>query len=129
MKARVHRNVRNNNPGNIEHGADWNGLAEVQLDSRFCTFISPEYGFRAMIKIMHTYKRKYGLDTIEKVIYRWAPPVENDTDAYVDFVQRNCSITKNDTIEDYPEVAAAMARMEGWPTIDIELARKGEELI
>ena len=82
-----------------------------------------------MIKIMYTYKKKYNLDTIEKVIYRWAPPVENDTESYVEYVARHCDICRSKTIVDYPQVAAAMARLEGWPTIDIELARKGEDLI
>ena len=75
------RGIRNNNPGNIRHGEQWEGLSEVQSDRSFCVFKSPEYGIRAIAKIMISYKRqKY--NTPEKIIYRWAPPCENDTDSY-----------------------------------------------
>ncbi len=77
------RGLRNNNPGNIRRGIDWQGMAERQPDPEFVTFQSPVYGIRAMNKILKTYATKYGLNTVRGIINRWAPPSENDTDAYV----------------------------------------------
>lgn len=81
--------IRLNNPGNIEHGDPWQGLHKEQTHERFCRFVSPEYGIRAMAKIIGTYRRvhrgKNGtpVDTIREVIERWAPPSENPTEAYI----------------------------------------------
>ena len=81
------RGIRNNNPGNIRHGIDWDGLDKDQSkDEEFSQFSTPEYGIRAMFKILKTYNDKYNLNTIEGIINRWAPPIENDTEAYINFV-------------------------------------------
>jgi len=87
------RGLRLNNPGNIEHGEKWRGLATDQPDSRFCKFVSPEYGIRAMCEIFQTYQTKHKLNTIEKILYRYAPPkkngvVENDTEKYIEDVSK-----------------------------------------
>ena len=70
--AKIARGERNNNPGNIRHGAKWQGLASTQTDKDFCQFISPEYGIRAIYKLIQTYQKKYGLNTIKTIIYRYA---------------------------------------------------------
>ncbi|WP_337025907.1 structural protein [Pantoea anthophila] len=79
------RGIRNNNPGNIRWGDEWKGLVpEAQrTDKSFCQFKAPEFGIRAMIIILRNYQRKYGLKTITGIIKRWAPPNENDTQAYI----------------------------------------------
>lgn len=78
------RGIRNNNPGNIEKTGDaWQGLADIQPDSRFFTFVDPVYGIRALAKIIRNYRDRYGLNTVQGIINRWAPPVENNTSAYV----------------------------------------------
>jgi hypothetical protein len=83
----VPRGVRNNNPGNIRLGQAWKGLALEQTDSAFCQFTSMAYGTRAIASIMYTYLRKYGLNTVNQIIHRWAPPEDlNDTSAYVAYV-------------------------------------------
>lgn len=92
------RGIRNNNPGNIRHGINWDGLSEEQPDKSFCTFERPEYGIRAMAKILLTYERKYGLDTVAGIINRWAPPVENNTTAYVDHVAAQCGVDPHERI-------------------------------
>lgn len=82
------RGIRNNNPGNIRWGDEWKGLVPQaqRTDKSFCQFISPEYGIRAMIIILRNYQRKHGLKTISQIIQRWAPPNENDTQAYISSV-------------------------------------------
>lgn len=78
------RGLRNNNPGNIrKDGTHWKGEVEPSRDAAFKQFESMAWGYRAMFKCLNTYSRKYGLDTIRKMISRWAPPSENDTDAYI----------------------------------------------
>lgn len=79
------RGIRNNNPGNIRRGDEWKGLVPQaqRTDKSFCQFISPEYGIRAMIIILRNYQSKYGLKTITGIVNRWAPPNENDTQAYI----------------------------------------------
>jgi hypothetical protein len=84
------RSLRNNNPGNIRIGTNWQGLlpfADQSPDQKaehdFCVFKSPVWGFRAMTTILLNYQRRDGLKTLRQAISRWAPPEENDTDAYV----------------------------------------------
>jgi len=82
------RGIRNNNPGNIRWCDEWQGLVpkSQRTDKSFCQFISPEYGIRAMIVILRNYQSKYGLRTITGMIKRWAPPNENNTQAYINSV-------------------------------------------
>lgn len=85
------RGIRNNNPGNIEYSAKnpWQGLDDPPHDGRFCRFVDPCYGIRAIARTLITYqdKRKADdgsrIDTVREIIDRWAPPHENDTSAYV----------------------------------------------
>lgn len=90
------RGLRLNNPGNIELGDPWQGMAPVQKDSRFITFVNPEYGIRAMAVTLKNYQRLYGINTIAKIISRWAPPEDfNDTAAYIANVQAITGIPAN----------------------------------
>ena len=78
------RGIRNNNPGNIRVSKDqWEGMTGD--DGAFVTFDSPESGVRALGKNLLSYGRQ-GYDSIEKIINRWAPPNENDTQAYINSV-------------------------------------------
>jgi hypothetical protein len=85
------RGIRNNNPGNIRLGEPWQGLAAIQTDDSFCQFASPQYGIRAIMKIMETYNSE-GFNTITEIITKWAPPNENDTNAYVAAVSATSGI-------------------------------------
>lgn len=78
------RGIRNNNPGNIvRSGVAWVGMSPDQSsDSRFIVFTAPEYGIRAMARVLNNYIAN-GYDTVQEIINRWAPPIENDTGSYV----------------------------------------------
>ena len=92
--AKVSRGIRNNNPGNLERNETaWRGMAEEQTDERFITFASPEYGIRAMARVLRNYERRHGLRTIEQVISRWAPPSKNPTKAYIQHVSQELGIS------------------------------------
>ena len=93
------RGERNNNPGNIDmNNIKWKGLAAVSTDVRFCTFISANYGIRAIGKLISTYYHTYKLNTIAKIINRWAPPAENNTSAYIAAVCNSCNLQRDDLI-------------------------------
>ena len=89
MKQTLPRGLRNNNPGNLRRSADnWKGLRPEQTDPNFFQFTAPEWGYRALIKTLQTYRKKYGLQTIAELISRWAPANENNTSAYIRSVCR-----------------------------------------
>ena len=90
--AKIARGERNNNPGNIRHGSKWQGLSVEQTDKDFCQFISPEYGIRAIYKLLQTYQKKYGLNTIKTIINRYAPPNENNTIDYINRASKEIGI-------------------------------------
>lgn len=93
------RGIRNNNPGNIEKGKDaWQGLAKEQPDARFCTFTDPVFGIRAICRILLNYKRA-GVNSVARIIARWAPPGENKTDAYVSAVAAGVGVSANEIID------------------------------
>ena len=93
MQQKPTRGERNNNPGNIRiSSANWNGKAPVSRDSAFETFDTPRNGIRALAKLLRNYQLIHGLDTIGDIIDRWAPDVENDTNAYVAAVCGECEV-------------------------------------
>jgi len=82
----VPRGIRNNNPGNLRITSDkWVGLIPGE-DLSFYTFRDAKFGIRAMAKVLITYGKRYKLHTIEGIISRWAPPSENNTEAYIDIL-------------------------------------------
>ena len=95
----IPRGIRNHNPGNIRHGDKWQGLSAEQTDSSFCVFDAPEYGIRALAKILLNYERKYGLNTVRKIINRYAPEVENDTASYVLSVAGQLGVNADEVID------------------------------
>lgn len=103
------RGIRNNNPLNIEQGANWNGLADVQTDARFCVFKDVRYGYRAAARIIDNYKNR-GVETLAQIISTWAPASENNTAAYIDSVSQKIGVGADSVVtkEFYPALFAAM---------------------
>lgn len=81
------RGIRNCNPANLRKGCKWVGLSKRQDDAEFCVFDSMHYGVRALIKTLRTYVLVHGLTTIPEILNRFAPPSENDTAAYIKYVE------------------------------------------
>ena len=97
------RGTRNNNPLNLRHSADqWQGARKEQTDKSFVQFESMAYGYRAAWKTLDSYwkhfKRLRQPFTVRAIISRWAPPSENDTDAYVTTVLRLTSLGGNERL-------------------------------
>ncbi|HEK3219871.1 structural protein [Proteus mirabilis] len=108
--SRPARGERNNNPGNIRHGSKWQGLSAQQTDPSFCQFVSPEYGIRAIYKLLQTYQKKYGLCSIREIINRYAPPKENNTEGYIQRVAKELNVSTEDCVSvSKKEVAIALA--------------------
>jgi hypothetical protein len=140
------RGIRNHNPGNLDKGsAKWQGLAppDQQTDPRFAVFIDPTWGIRAIARTLISYQDKYGIHTIRAIVARWAPPSENDTQAYINQVCLGSGFTPDQqldmhTYEHLKPVVECIIRHENGPgpkstrntwydaaTIDAALSRAG----
>ncbi|MGO1072308.1 hypothetical protein [Lysobacter sp. CA199] len=102
------RGIRNNNPGNIDRSPSnqWQGRMprarmspEQAAETRFEVFQAPAWGIRALAILLINYQDKHGLRTITALINRWAPPVENDTNAYAVAVARAVGVDRFTTID------------------------------
>ena len=91
------RGIRNNNPLNIRRSSThWQGARKEQTDKSFVQFETMAYGYRAAWKILQTYYERFCMQnkpfTVRNIIERWAPPTENDTEAYIKNVLNMASI-------------------------------------
>ena len=88
------RGLRNNNPLNIRKSrkTTWVGQSEKQEDRDFVQFCSMAYGYRAAFKVLQNYRVLYDCMTLRQYIHRWAPPIENNTDEYVNSVARTAGV-------------------------------------
>lgn len=130
----IPRGIRNNNPGNIKkNDIEWEGLSAIQTDNTFFQFTDPIYGIRALTKILRTYRNKYDLKNIWAIINRYAPPSENDTEAYKNFVTKKTGLSMlkeiDNSVEGYFPVVKAIILMEnGEQPYDDELILQGMHL-
>ena len=93
------RGIRNNNPGNIiQSSIPWQGKLANPEDSRFEQFDTPLNGIRALCKLLISYEETHGLKTVRGIINRWAPPVENNTSAYVTAIAAAVGVGPDDVI-------------------------------
>lgn len=112
------RGLRHNNPGNIRINSDlFQGEIRPSKDKSFKQFETMAYGYRSVFRILSNYHKNYGLDTIRKMIGRWAPENENDTDAYVKAVSDYAGIPADDPInindrEQKIRIVAGMSKVE-----------------
>ena len=110
--------MRGNNPGNIRRvqGTPWVGeIIPTPWVPGFVVFDTLENGYRAMFILLNSYLAR-GYNTIEKIITRWAPPTENNTAAYINFVSSYTGTPPDYIIEEDSsalwEVGLAMSEME-----------------
>ncbi|MDR1755376.1 MAG: structural protein P5 [Culturomica sp.] len=126
------RGYCNNNPLNIRHNADLFQGETKGTDKSFKTFSTMSYGYRAAFVILYTYLTR-GWNTIEKIITRWAPPAENDTEMYITNVEkwsgvpRHKKLTATDGM-DYIMIIAAMSFIENGKNADITEIQAGFNL-
>ena len=101
--------IRNNNPGNLKPGG------------KFAVYPDMQTGWQALDNNLQSYG-KMGLNTISRVINRWAPPSENNTTAYIQDVSQRLGIAPDAAINlSDPKVrqalGAAIAFHENGPQI------------
>lgn len=118
------RGLRNNNPGNIRRNSDVFQGEKTSSDREFKQFKSMAYGYRAIFKILSNYYRNYKLDTIRKIIGRWAPENENNTNAYIKAVSDYAGISADDPInvndrEQMTRIVAGMSKVENGREADM----------
>lgn len=106
-----------NNPGNIEIGQGYAGETGDTYADRFVVFDSPQMGVRALGRDIKTKINRFDGD-LQSIINQYAPPNENDTNNYFEFVKEQVgsdTITESDlgavvraiiTMENKPEIAA-----------------------
>jgi len=89
-----------NNPLSIEYRKenDWIGAVRPHNGNRFESFQSTAYCFRAGAIILRNYK-KAGYQSIKTIIARWAPPVENNTNSYIEFVSNETGFEPSTIID------------------------------
>lgn len=99
MNENLPRGYHNNNPLNIRiSGQGWQGKITPNTDGAFEQFIDMAHGYRAALITLRTYINKYGLNTVRKMIGRWAPPSENNTESYITNVCKNSGLTADEII-------------------------------
>lgn len=90
---------RNNNPGNIRFPGGHS----------FRTFETPEDGIRAMAWQLGRYFRRDKIDTVEGLISKWAPSIENDTAGYIKAVGKRTGYRPDEKLNlNDPEVMARL---------------------
>jgi hypothetical protein len=99
--------LRNNNPGNLRPGDNWQGMTGT--NGGFVTFEDLSWGLRALGTDLSN-KVFRGLDTITKIIEVYAPRSENNTDAYISAVSNSTGIGKNDKLVLNKEVLKKLIR-------------------
>lgn len=86
--------LRNRNPGNLRAsavGQKW--LGEVAANKGFAVFDTMQHGIRAATKQLLVYQEgRRQLRTIAEMISTWAPPTENRTQSYIDYVSKSCEL-------------------------------------
>ena len=104
------RGLSNCNPGNIRQSkVRYKGEVQPSRDPAFKQFESLAWGYRAVFVLLHTYRVRHGLRTVRGMISRWAPPVENHTEAYIRALAAAISRVENGTAADRGEIERGWA--------------------
>ena len=91
------------------------------------------YGYRAMFVLLDTYRKRYGLNTIRTMLMRYAPPTENYTTTYIEFVARRTGIGADTPLNtrhmrDMIPIVAAMSEIENGVAANITEVEQGWRL-
>ena len=107
------RGLRNNNPGNLRiSNINWKGKISnnQNTDKAFEQFSTIHYGIRAMITDVANDITIKKLNTLTKLINSYAPPTENDTINYINFVSKQTNLQPNQTINVTPDIISKIVK-------------------
>lgn len=115
-------------------GNNWQGEVAKPSDHTFEQFKEMKYGVRAAFIILRNYINRHKLDTIPKVINRWAPSNENNTLAYIKAVEKYSLIDINETLRfenkcQMINLFRAMCIVENGREIDIQDVILGYDMV
>lgn len=133
MAKQLSRGLRNNNPGNIRLSSTRYQGEVDSSDTAFKQFKTMAHGYRAMFVLLYTYQKKYHLHTIAEMITRYAPAVENHTQAYIEAVSEWSGVPATSHItatngDIMVPVVAAMSRVENGTIAVMSDVEKGWKL-
>lgn len=113
---KLSRGIRNNNPGNIRCSVSrFHGEVLPSSDPHFKQFKSMAWGYRAMVLVIHNYDQLYGINTLDRIISRWAPACENMTNEYIMSVAKRLGVAANARIDSLDrETMVAMVGAMSW---------------
>lgn len=100
-----------NNPLNIRYCKTNKWLGQIGQNKGFVRFATLSFGVRAAIKLLINYYVKYQLDSVEKIINRYAPSVENDTEAYISFVSHRTGIPRDASLSLFDIIRSVLPAM------------------
>lgn len=91
------RGIRNNNPGNLEFH-NQTGADREEGSGRFARFKTMAEGVAALARQLQAYAAR-GEDTVRKIINKYAPGIENNTQAYIQNLSRKMGISADDHLD------------------------------
>lgn len=91
------KNLLNVRP-NVDKDDPW--LGQSGVNKNYAVFESIDMGLRAGDRVLTTYGTKHGINTIEKVLNRFAPKGDgNDTESYIKNVSEKTGIARDEKID------------------------------
>lgn len=93
MASSLPRGIRNHNPGNLNYVGQAGAHKEPGIHGRFAVFTTAQDGLRALRDQLLRYQQRDGIDTIDGIIAKWAPPSDdNNTNAYTQTVASHLNV-------------------------------------
>lgn len=92
------RAERNNNPGNLNYAGQAGATLEDGSGARFAKFGSTAEGVSALARQLQRYGER-GLDTVSKIINKYAPSSENNTQAYIDALSKRLGVSGDQKLD------------------------------
>ena len=92
------RAERNFNPGNLNFAGQAGATLEPGANGRFARFSSEEEGIAALVRQLRLYQQR-GIDTLEEIVKKYAPPSENNTQAYIASMARWTGLSAGEKLD------------------------------
>lgn len=104
--------IGKNNVLNIRASKSFSWAGQTGATKGFCDFDGIEMCRRAGLYLLMRSYRRAGVVKLEEVIKRWAPPTENNTSNYVDFVCKRSGLQRGFVLRFLSDFASVLAAME-----------------